>query len=88
MSERGVPSAGAVEAFDELEDRRPCGLSVRPRVTVDQLSFESRDEALGHRVLVGVGHRARRGSESGFFEAATELNRGVLATPVGVVDQS
>ena len=88
MPERGVPSAGVVEALDVLEDRRPCGLSVRPGVAVDQLPFESRDEALGHRVVVGVCNRSHRGQESGLFEAATELDRSVLATPVGVVDQS
>ena len=63
-------------------------LSVRPRVTVDQLPLQGRDEALGHRVVVGVGHRSHRGQKPRFFEAAAELNRGVLATPVGVVDQS
>jgi hypothetical protein len=52
------------------------------------LASESRDEALGHRVVVGVGHRSHRGQEFSFFQAATELHRSVLAaSAVRVVNQ-
>ena len=51
MSQSGVPPSRVVEALYVLEDRHPRRLTVRPGVTVDQLSFESRDEALGHREL-------------------------------------
>src|SRR5215211_1966444 len=57
-------------------------------MTVDQLPLQGRDEALGHRVVVGIRYRSHRGQESGFFESATELNRGVLATSIRVMDQS
>ena len=54
MPQRGVSAPGVVETLDKLEDRPPGRLSIRPRVTVDQLSFESGYEALGHRVVVGI----------------------------------
>lgn len=40
MSQGGVPAAGVIEALDVLEDRCPDGLTVRPRVTVDQPRFK------------------------------------------------
>ena len=61
MPQRGVPASGVVEALYVLEDRRPGGLSVRPRVTLNQLSFEGGDKALGHRVIVGIRYRSHRG---------------------------
>src|SRR5215212_4311515 len=87
MPERRVPAPGVVEALDVFEDNRPHYLTVRPRVAVDQLPLQGRDEALGHRVVVSVGYRSHRRQESCFFEAATELHRGVLATSVLVVNQ-
>jgi hypothetical protein len=57
-------------------------------MTVDQLPLQGRDEAPGHAVVVGIRYRSYRGQESGFFEAATKLNRGALATSVWVVDQA
>src|SRR5215218_7751799 len=57
-------------------------------MAVDQLPLQSRDEALGHRVVVGVGHRSHRGQETLFSQAASELHRGVLATSIRVVDQA
>ena len=44
-----------------LQKSTPRYLPARPRVTVDQLSFESGDEALGHRVVVGIRYPAHRG---------------------------
>src|SRR5829696_3804316 len=60
VPECGVSASGVVETLDVLEDRRPGGLSLRPRVAVDKLSFESGDEALGHRVVVGIRYRSHR----------------------------
>src|ERR687897_524576 len=76
------------KTLDKLEDRPPGRLSIRPRVTVDQLSFESGYEALGHRVVVATPSPPQGGQNPRLFEAATELHRGVLAAPVGVMDQS
>ena len=61
MPQRGVSSVGIVEALDVLEDRHPRCLAARPRVSVDQLSLQGRDETLGHRIVVGIGHRSHRG---------------------------
>jgi hypothetical protein len=56
-------------------------------VAVDQLPLERGNEALGHRVVVGIGHRSHRGQKAFFPEPAPELHRGVLAAPIGVVNQ-
>jgi hypothetical protein len=61
VSERGVSASGFVETLDVLGDRTPRFLTARPRVKVDELSFESGDEALGHRVVVGIRYRSHRG---------------------------
>lgn len=62
MPQGGVSSPGVVEALDVLEeDRGPRYLPGRPGVAVAQLPLQGRDKALGHRVVVGVGHRAHRG---------------------------
>ena len=61
MPQGGVSSPSVVEALDVLEDRGPRYLPGGPRVAVDQLPLQGRDEARGHRVVVGVGHRAHRG---------------------------
>src|SRR4051794_36784185 len=81
MAQGGVSPSGVVEALDVLEDRTPHYLTARPRMAVDQLPLQGRDEALSHRVVVGIGHRAHRGQKTFLPEPASELNRGVLATP-------
>src|SRR5215213_856420 len=87
MPQRGVPPTGVVEALYVLEDRRPCSLAVRPRMAVDQLPLQGRDEALGHRVVIGISYRSHRRQKTRLLEPTAELNRGVLATAVGMVDQ-
>ena len=87
MSQGGVSSPGVVEALDVLEDRTSRYVPSRPRVVVDQLPLERGNEALGHRVVVGIGHRSPRGQKALFPEPAPELHRGVLAAPIGVVNQ-
>src|ERR687893_277419 len=87
MSQGGVSSPGIVEALDVLEDRTPRYVPSRPRVAVDQLPLERGNEALGHRVVVGIGHRSHRGQKTLFPEPAPELQGGVLAAPIGVVNQ-
>ena len=56
-----MSASGFVETLDVLGDRTPRFLTARPRVKVDELSFESGDEALGHRVVVGIRYRSHRG---------------------------
>src|SRR5215208_4286330 len=87
MSQGGVSSPGVVEALDVLEDRTSRYVPSRPRVAVDQLPLERGNEALGHRVVVGIGHRSHRGQKTLFPEPAPELHGGVLGAPIGVVNQ-
>ena len=61
MPQGGVSPSGVVENLDVLEDGRFRPLAIGPGMTVDQLPLQGRDEALGHRVVVGVGHRSHRG---------------------------
>src|SRR5215218_5094566 len=89
MSQGGVSSPGVVEALDVLEDRTSRYVPSRQRVAVDQLPLERANEALGHRVVVGIGHRSYRGQKALFPEPVPELqlHGGVLAAPIGVVNQ-
>ena len=54
---------------------------------MDQLPLQGGDEALGHRVVVGIGHGSHRRQKTRFSEPASELHRGVLAASIRVVDQ-
>jgi hypothetical protein len=56
-------------------------------VTADQLPLQSRDEALGHRVVVGIGHRSYRRQKPWFFQLVSELHRRVLTILARVVDR-
>jgi len=73
-----MASARVVPTFDVAEQRKPR-LGFRPEASaVDQLAFEAREEALRHRVVVGVAHAARRGPNAELCTALAEGNAGVL----------
>ena len=46
---------------------------------VEKLAFQRGEEALAHRIVVGVANRAHRWAHPGFAAAVAELNGGVLA---------
>src|ERR671926_40625 len=86
VAERRVAAACVVEAFNEVEDG-PAGLLVIPEYrAVDQLALERGEEALTHGVVVAVAHRSHRRPHAGFATAPAELDRGVLATLIRVMD--
>jgi hypothetical protein len=73
-----VTAAKIVKALDEREHRHPrLGLRLEP-VPVEKLAFERGEEALAHRIVVGVSDRAHRGAYAGFPAAVSERDRGVL----------
>src|SRR3990167_6672403 len=80
-----MTSGGVVPAFDELEDRhaRLCLRLETP--ACQQLAFQRREEALAHRVVVGIAHRSHRGADLGFLAPQPKGDRGVLRTMVGVM---
>ena len=47
VSDGGVPAAGVVEAFDELEDGEPGSGSVREGHPVEEFGLEGSEERLG-----------------------------------------
>src|SRR5918994_5529617 len=80
-----VTPDGVVPAFDELEDRHArLGLGWET-LARKQLALKRREEALAHRVVVGVAHGSHRRPHLGFLAAKAEGNRGVLRAVVGVM---
>src|SRR5690606_13660548 len=63
------------------------GLAFEPP-TVEHLAFERGEEALGHRVVVGIAHRAHRRHDAGFPAALAESIARVLGPPVRMVDDA
>jgi hypothetical protein len=90
LPERAVPPARVVPALDVAEQRYArLGLG-RPTVPIDQLALERGEEALGHRVVVGVAHGAHRRPHAHLLAALAEGDAGVLPwslwwiTPLGL----
>src|SRR5512134_662962 len=84
-SETRMAARWVVPALDELEDRH-ARLGLRRKApAIEQLAFERREEALAHRVVVGIAHRAHRRAHLRFLATKPKLDRGVLRALVGVV---
>ena len=78
VAQRRVTPAPVVEALDELEDRH-ARLGVAAKAApIQQLALQGREEALAQRVVVGIAHRAGRGSHASLLAARPERDRGVL----------
>lgn len=58
VAERGVASVRVVEAFHEVVDRHAGFGPACEVVAVQQLALQGREEALAHRVVVGVADRS------------------------------
>ena len=57
---------------DELEDRHSgldLGLELAP---VEQLAFERREEALAHRIVIGITDRSHGWTDAGFLASQAE----------------
>ena len=75
-----------VPAFDEIE-HGDLGLGLGLEATpIEQLALESGKEALGHRVVEAIAHRAHRGTHAHFLATQAEGNRGVLRALVGMMN--
>src|SRR5689334_5861534 len=87
MVERAVAAPGVVPSLDPGEQRQTrVGLGL-PTPAVDQLAFEAGEEALGHRVVVGVAYAAHRGTHAHLLAAFAECDARVLTALVAVMDQ-
>jgi len=63
-----VAAMWIVPAFNEVEDRER-GFPLRLKsVACEKLAFESRIEALAHRVIVAVANRSHRRRDAGFLQ--------------------
>ena len=86
IAERGVAAAWIVEALDELEDGHArFGLRLEP-AAIEKLALERGEEALRHRVVVGVADRAHRGPHAGLAAALAERDGGILRALIRVMD--
>lgn len=81
-----MPSMRVVPAFDEAEDLSPCGGMAVESGSIDEFTFERREEALAHGVVVAVSDGSHGGADTRLETALTEGDRGVLASLIGVVD--
>src|SRR6266403_146229 len=67
VAEGGMQPRRVVPAFDEAEaGHLRLGLR-RKAATFQQLALEGREEALAHRVVVGVADRSHRRPHAGFL---------------------
>src|SRR6516165_3084491 len=73
-----VPPVRVVPPLEEVEDRDPRLSRGREAPAVEELTFQGREEALRHRVVVGVAHRPHRGADPGGLTAEAESEGGVL----------
>src|SRR5690348_14009396 len=75
-----------VEAFDEGKRRiARLGLCLEPAAS-KKLALERGEEALAHGIVVCVTDRTHRGAHAGVTAAVAELDRAVLRTLVGVMN--
>ena len=73
-----MAATGVVEALDEAEDAQAGFCLGSEAISVEQLALECREEALAHRIVVGVADRACGWTNAGFPAAIAESNRRVL----------
>ena len=67
-----------IPALDPGEARRARFRSSLEMISIQHLTFESREDALGHRVVEAVPDTTHRGPYAELRAAGAEGNRGVL----------
>src|SRR5215831_18676099 len=81
-----MTSARIVETLDELEHGHPrLGLRFEP-AAIEKLALKRGEEALCHRIVVGVAHRTHRGPHSCLAATLAEFDTSILRTLVRVMD--
>ncbi len=80
-----MPSARIVPRFDEIENGHACLGLIPEALSFDQLGLEGGEEALAHRVVVGVTDRAHRKTDACLFAPQAEGDRGVLSTLIATM---
>src|SRR5215470_6527350 len=78
-----MTSARIVETLDELEHSHPrFGLRFEP-AAIEKLALKRGEEALCHRIVVGVAHRTHRGPHSCLAATLAEFDTSILRTLPG-----
>src|SRR5688572_13225776 len=80
--QRGVAPPRIVEALDEVEEAKPRVARSGEPHPFEQLAFERCKEALTHRIVVTVAHRAHRWPDARLATARAEADRRVLTALV------
>lgn len=75
-----------VPTFDEVKNRGARFVPVRKLSTREKLTLERRVEALRHRVVVAITYCTHRNANAKLIASNLEVNRRVLRTLVGVVN--
>src|ERR1700678_4491842 len=87
ITERGVTTVRVVPTFDPFEHSHlGLRLTLEP-AAVQEFSLERGKEALRHRIIVRVAHRAHRGHHAGLPATLAERIARVLASAIGMVDK-
>src|SRR5262245_46978947 len=81
-----VATMRVVPALDELEDGSPSRGGIAEASAPQQFALERGEEALAHRVVVGVAHRAHRGPDAKLLAALPVSDGGVLAAVIRMMD--
>ena len=69
LAEGGVASVGIVPGLNEVEHGHPGLGLIAEALTLDEFGLECGEEALAHRVVIGVADGPQRGPDAGLFAA-------------------
>ena len=81
-----MPAGRIVKAFDQVEDRHP-GFRMRLEpAPIQQFTFQGREEALAHGIVVSIANRSCRRPNANFLAAFAKRQRRILRALIGVMD--
>src|SRR4029077_19532182 len=88
IADRRVATSRVVEAFDKAEHGTArLGRCPEP-ASREQFAFQRGEEALAHRIVIGIAHRTHRGTHAGIATTLAELDRGILRSLIRVMDHA
>jgi len=79
---------GVGEPLDVIEKRKASGAPCGEAVTSQQLAFQGREETLSGRIIEAIAPTSHRPDKSGFAQPSPEGQTAVLASLVGVRDDT
>ena len=88
VADCGVDPRTIVLAFDISEQVAPRGIAIAVFAVVDQLGFQSAEEAFRWRIVPAIRLAAHRLGDGGGLQDVAILARGVLAAAIGMMDEA